>query len=230
MSGAVRRRAVKVRDTNRDRLRAALEIRSYRSGKDAELVLFRRLDADDCAASEHIRTDIQCSAAAIRSDPCRIGADNFLDCFDPLVHRIDRHLQTLAGILHALCVEVRTERDDVSVFCRVSLQTLETGLGILQDACTLGDDDLVIVCQDTFIPCSILEVGNETIVCLLVTESQRRPVDILLLYHIFAAFLYCFTVKITFFEFITTVFSSQYISPRLRRTSVSSIFLRLDIR
>ena len=173
VAGPVRRCPVKIGDTDRDRLHAALEVRSYRSGQDPELVLIRRLYADYGIAAEHVRTDIERRAASIRSNPGFICLDGPADRVHPPVDRIDRHLQSLAGILHALRIQVRPERHDMAVLGCVRLQAFKAGLGILENTGALIDHNVFIRNQGTFIPCAVLVAGYKSVICLHISKSER---------------------------------------------------------
>ena len=73
MTGSVRCRAVEVGDTDGQGLSATLEVRSYRSAQDTELIFVRRLYTDDRIAAEHIRTNVQSCTAAVRRYESIVG-------------------------------------------------------------------------------------------------------------------------------------------------------------
>ena len=175
--------AVKVRDLERDRLCAALEVRADRCNEDAELVLCCRLDADDCVGTEHIGADVEGRAGAVGRYPRGVRLDDCLDSFDKTVFREYRHLKTSRGVSHSRCVEVRAEADDVAVFCRISLQTFENSLRVLQNTCRLGDRYGRIIDESALIPCAVLEVRDISFVCRHISKAETAPVDIFL-FHI----------------------------------------------
>ena len=106
-----------------------------------------------------------------------------LDSFDKTVFREYRHLKTSRGVSHSRCVEVRAEADDVAVFCRISLQTFENGLRVLQNTCRLGDRYGRIIDESALIPCAVPEVRDKSFVCRHVSKTKTAPVDIFL-FHI----------------------------------------------
>ena len=104
MTGSVRCRTVKVGDTDGQRLNASLEVRSYRGAQDTELILIRRLYTDDRVSAEHIRTNVQSCAAAVRRHKSIV-------CFNRLGNSLyetllgeNGHLQSCCGRLQTLTV------------------------------------------------------------------------------------------------------------------------------
>ena len=117
--------AVIVTDADNDRLRAALEVRSYGRCEDTEHIIISGLNADHGADSEHERPYIKCCASAVRRYPRFISLNGCLDCLNKSVYGERRHLKTERRIIHSLRVEIGTETYDMSVFCLVSLQALK---------------------------------------------------------------------------------------------------------
>ena len=125
VAGSSGSRAVKVTDTDYDRLCAALEVRADRCRENAEHIVICRLNADDGADSEHIGTDIESSTRAVRRHPCLIRPDGGLDGLHKSVNRERRHLKTKCRVVHSLCVEIGAETYDVSVFRLIGFESLE---------------------------------------------------------------------------------------------------------
>ena len=180
MAGAMWCCAVVIADTDRDRLCAALEVRTYRSGEDAELILICRFYADNCVASEHVRTNVKSCTGAIRRNVSFICSYSLNDCVYETLLREYRHLQSLTGTLHTLSVQIRAERNDVSVFRCVSFHTLKTGLCVLQNACTLGNRYHRIGGQNALIPCTVFIICYKTLVGRNIAETDAAPVNIFL--------------------------------------------------
>ena len=185
VSGSSRSRTVEVADTDGDRLCAALEVRTYRGNQNTELILLRRLNTDNGRRTENIRTDVERSAAAEGRNPGVIGLYNLFHSLDESSLREHRHLQSLAGILHSLIIEVRTEYNDMSVFRGVGLQSLKAALGILEHTCALIHDNIRVCDQCTLIPLAVLIAGQIAVIGGNVSKSEIRPVKILFLhtYH-----------------------------------------------
>ena len=104
MTGSVRCRTVEVGDTDGNGLSAALEVRSYRGAQDTELVLIRRLYTDDRIAAEHIRTNVQSCAAAVRRYESIVGLNGLGNSLYETLLGENRHLQSCCGRLQTLTV------------------------------------------------------------------------------------------------------------------------------
>ena len=180
---AARRRTVKVRNLDVNRLCAALEVRSHRRDKNAELIVLRRLHTDDRADAEHIRTDIQRSAAAIRRNPGLVAGDHLLHRLDKFILRVRRHLKAQRGIVHSLRIQIRTETDNMAIRRGIRLQSFKDRLGILQNTGILAHDNLVVRNQAALIPGAVPVIGDITLVRDHIAEAKASPVNILLLYH-----------------------------------------------
>ena len=175
---AVRGCTVVVADADRDRLHAVLEVRADRRAEQAELVLVCRLDADDGARREEVRTKVERTARLERRNPVLIGADDFVDGFHEHLFRYRRHLDALCRIHHALRVHIRTERDDAAVFRLVRLEALEDLLAVLEDAGALIEDDVRIIREAAFFPFAILVVRDIALRDRLIAEPEAVPIDV----------------------------------------------------
>ena len=184
MACAVRRRAVKIRYADGNRLCAALEVRAYRSTEHTELILVRRLHANDRIGSEQIRTDIQGRSCAVGRYIGSVRLYYLCHSVNKTLLRKYRHLQTLRGLLQTLRVQIRTEGHDMTVFCRVSFQTFKHGLRILQHAGALINHYSGVIGQSAFIPGSVLIIGYIPLVRLDIAESKVCPVNILFLHNL----------------------------------------------
>ena len=175
---AVRCSAVIIADADRDRLDAVLEVRADRRAEQAELVLIRRLDADDRARSEEIRTQVEGTARLERRNPILVGCNDLIDSLEEHLLGDRRHLEALCRVDHALCVHVRTERDDTAILRLIGLEAFEDFLAVLQDAGALIDRDVGVIRQMTLAPFAILEVCDVTLGDWLVSEAQVIPIHI----------------------------------------------------
>ena len=104
MTGSVRCRTVKVGDTDGQRLNAALEVRSYRSAQDTELIFVRRLYTDDRIAAEHIRTNVQSCTAAVRRYESIVRLNRLGNSFHETLLGENGHLQSCCGRLQTFTV------------------------------------------------------------------------------------------------------------------------------
>jgi len=93
-----------ITDTDYDWLCTALEVRTNWCTEYTELILIRWLYTDNRVAAEHIWTDVQGCTGTIWWYPVNIRLYCLYDCINPLILRIYRHLQTLAGICHTGCI------------------------------------------------------------------------------------------------------------------------------
>ena len=175
---AVRGCTVVVADADRDRLHAVLEVRADRRAEQAELVCIRRLDADDGARREEVRTEVQRAARLERRNPVRIRADDLVDGFHEHFFGHGRHLEALRGIDHALRVHVRAERDRAAVFRLVGFQAFEYFLAVLQDAGALVEDNVRIVRKAAFAPFAVFIIRDIALRDRLVAEPEAVPIDI----------------------------------------------------
>ena len=182
MSCSMRCCTVKVWDFNCDRLCAALEIWSYWCYKCTELIFVSRFNSDNRIASEHIWTDIKGRSWSVRWYISRIGFYYLYDCIYKTVFRKYRHLKSSCGISKSLCVHIRAEYNDASVFCCVCLHTFKYWLGILQNTCTLIQYNVGIFCQASIIPLSIFVIWNISLFGRDITKSYAWPVN-LFLFH-----------------------------------------------
>ena len=71
----------------------------------------------------------------------------------------------------------------MSIRCLVGLEALEYRLGILQYACVLAHDDLVVGNERAIIPLAVLIHGNVSLVCYVIAESEITPINILFCSH-----------------------------------------------
>ena len=179
MPCAVGRRPVKITHFQGQGLHAALKVRPDRCRKHSELVLVRRFHPDHRRACKHIGADIQRSAGPIRRYVCRIGRHGLRHCLYEPFFREHRHLQSPAGILHALCIQIRTESHDTAVLRSIGLHSLEAGLCVLQHAGALIDHQIGFRCQRTLIPRAVFIICHKSFVCLLIAKAQICPVNIL---------------------------------------------------
>ena len=184
MTCSMRCSTVKVCDTDRDRLCATLEVWSYWCGQDTELVLVSRFNTDNRVTSKHIRTYIQSCTRAIWWYICFICLDRLYNSLYKTVFREYRHFQSSCRICKTLCVEVRTECYDMSVFCCIGFHTFKYSLCILEYTCTLIQCNIRICGQSSFVPFTIFEVGNITIICRNIAESDATPVNVLFFHNI----------------------------------------------
>ena len=134
VTGAAGSRAVIMSNLNADRFHTALEIGANRHRKQTEKEFVRGSDTDLGARTDHHRTDVEGSSGAERRNPGGIRLDRFIKRLQEGFLRERRHFEAAAGILHAFRVLVRTESHNVTVFRRIRLQTLEAGLGIVENA------------------------------------------------------------------------------------------------
>ena len=104
MTGSVRCRTIEVGDTDGQRLSAALEVRSHRGAQDTELILIRRLYTDDRVAAEHIRTNVQSCAAAVRRHESIVRLNRLSNSFHETLLGENRHLQSCCGRLQTLTI------------------------------------------------------------------------------------------------------------------------------
>ena len=169
---------VKVGDPDGNGLGAALEVGAHRRAEDAEHVVLSGLYPDDRGNAEHIRTQVKRGAAAVGRDPVQIGADGFNDGLDEAVLGEGRHLQVQCTVIHARCVQVRAERDHMSVLGGVGLEAFENGLGVLQNAGILAHGDHWILGEMAFIPGAVFVVGDKALVGHVIIEAQIAPVDV----------------------------------------------------
>ena len=172
MPGSVRSCPVKVRYTDGQRLCAAFEVGTNRSTEDTELVFICRFYTDNRIAAKHVGTDVQSGAGTVRRYISSIGFHNRNNGVYPFILGEYRHFQSLAGIFHTGCVQIRAEGYNMAVFCSVRFQTFEAGLGILQDAGTLIDHNIGIGGKRTLIPCSIFIIGYKSFVSLDISKSK----------------------------------------------------------
>ena len=171
---------VEIADADGQGLRAALEIRPHGRTEDAELIFIRWLHADDGVGAEHIGADVKGRPAAIGRHIGRIGRHCPVHGVDEPLLRELRHLQPPRGIHHALRVQVGPERHDAPVLRGISLQALKYGLGILQDARALVQDDVRILRQAALVPCAVLIIRDIPLLRLHISEAYVAPVDVLL--------------------------------------------------
>ena len=175
---AVRGSAVIVTDADRDRLHAVLEVGADRRAEETELIFVRRLDTDDRARGKEVRTQVEGTARLERRNPILVGCNNLIDSLEEHLLRDWRHLEALSRVDHALCVHVRTERDDAAVLRLVGLEALEDFLAVLQDAGALIDRDVCVIRQMTFAPLAVFEVCDVTLGDWLIRETQVIPIHI----------------------------------------------------
>ena len=102
-----------------------------------------------------------------------------------------RKLRLLCGgMLHTLTVQVRTESNDMSVFCCIGFHAFEYSLCILENTGTFIQYYIRVCGQFSFIPFAILEVGNITIICRDIAESYAAPVNVLFFHNIYSSISY----------------------------------------
>ena len=104
MTGSMRCRAVEVGDTDGQGLSATLEVRSYRSAQDTELIFVRRLYTDDRIAAEHIRTNVQSCTAAVRRYESIVGLNRLGNSLHETLLGENGHLQSCCGRLQTFTV------------------------------------------------------------------------------------------------------------------------------
>ena len=88
-------------------------------------------------------------------------------------------------MLHTLTVQVRTESNDMSVFCSICFHTLKNSLCILKDTCTLTDGNHIICGKASLIPLAVFIIGYITVVCFYITKAQVAPVNVLFFHNNF---------------------------------------------
>ena len=142
VTGSARCGTVIVADTDRDRFGAAFKVRTNRCCKDTELIFVSRFNTDHGVGTKHVRAKIKCCAGTIWRNPCSICLNNLLNSVDKSFLREYRHFKSCCRCSDTLCVQVRTESNDMSVFCCVCLQTLEYTLRILKHTSTLVEYDI----------------------------------------------------------------------------------------
>ena len=169
---AVRSSSVKVRNLDSDGLGAALEVGAYGCCEYAELVVVRGLNADNGVGAEHVGADIESRACAVGRYEVDVRLDYLLDRLDELLLGVNGHFKTLAAVLESGRVEVGTEYNNSAVAGGVRLESLEYGLGILENARALADCYHVVGCQNAVVPFAVLVVGDKTLVGFDVTEAE----------------------------------------------------------
>ena len=176
VTGSVRSRTIEVRNTNNNGLSTTLEVRANGSNKNSEHVLVSRLNTDNGVVTEHVRADVESCSGTIRRYPVSIRCNNFLNSLQETLNREYRHLQTLTGISHTLCVQVRTESNNLAILSSVCLQTFETGLRVLQNTSTFVHGYGMILGQGTIIPLTIFIHGDVAIIGFHITKADIAPV------------------------------------------------------
>ena len=146
---------------------------------DNEFVGFCHMYAKACLSSEHERTDVKRAARAVRRHPSGIRADGFEHGLNELFLRIARHFQTGGRVVHAFGVHIWTEGDDLALLCRISLQTFETALGIMEDAGRLQQRDVLVSDELAAFPSAVFPLILITVVRRGIGKSELCPVDVL---------------------------------------------------
>ena len=182
VAGPVRRRAVKVGYADSDRLCAALEIRTYRRRKYAELIFISRLHADNRVNTEHVRPDIKRRAGAVRRNIRRIRLHRLHDRIHKAVLRKCRHFKPFRRIHHAGRVQVRAECHDASVLSGIRFHAFKYSLRILEHARTLIHHNIGVVRQAALIPFAVFIICHIPLVRLNIAEPEVFPVYVLLLH------------------------------------------------
>ncbi len=131
--------AVKLRHLQLDRLHASLVIRAHRRDKNAELIRISRLHTDDFTCRKHQRAHIQRRPTSIRRNPCGVSFHNLHNRVNEAILRERRHTDALSRVMHALCIHVRAEADDVAIFLCICLKALENLLAVVQQTCTFRE-------------------------------------------------------------------------------------------
>ena len=131
VTGSVRCRTVIITDAYRKRLNTSLEIRSDRCAEDSELILRCGLNTDNGIRSEHIRAQVERSAASERRYESFVSLYYLLHGFNELFLGIYRHLKARCGLLESLSVKIGTEHYRSAVLGRICLKAFENSLGIL---------------------------------------------------------------------------------------------------
>ncbi len=139
---------------------AALEVGTHGRREYAELIFVGRLYADNGAAAEDERTQIERCAGSVGRHIVGVGFDNLFDRVQKSLLRKCRDLQTLGALLKTLRVEVGTEHNNLAVHGGVCLQALKNGLRILQNACALAHGDSGIGRHHAVVPLAVLVVGH----------------------------------------------------------------------
>ena len=116
MACAARCCTVEVRNADRNRFDAVLEVRADRRAEEAELIFVSRFDADDRVSPKEIRTQVESAAAFKGRNIILIGPDDFVDSFHEHIFRNRRHFQAFCRVHQTFCVLVRTEGDRAAVF------------------------------------------------------------------------------------------------------------------
>ena len=182
VSCSMRCGAVKVWYAQCQWFHAALEVRSNRSGKYTELIVSSRFYTNYGIDSEHIRSDIKCCSCSVRWNVSFICLYCLNNSINEFIFRERRHLKTFRWVDHTLRIEVRTESDNVSILCCVSLHSFKYCLCILKNSGTFIHDDVRIFCETTFIPCSIFIISYKTLICRDISESDIFPVNVFFLH------------------------------------------------
>ena len=178
---SVRRCPIEIADTDGQRFCAALEIGAYRGTENPELVFVRRLHPDHGIAAEHVGTQIKGGSAAIGRDVGRIGLHHLCNRVQETLSGKHRHLQPPCGGLHALRIQSRTKRNDMSVICSIRFQPLEYCLGILQNPRAFVQYNVCVLRKDALIPCPVLIIGHIPFFRLHISEAKIAPINVFLL-------------------------------------------------
>ena len=179
VAGAVRGRTVPIRHHELLGLHCALIVGAHRHYKNAEKEGRGRCHTNLRAGADHERTDVERAARAVRRHPSGIRADGFEHGLNELFLRIARHFQTGGRVVHAFGVHIRTEGDDLALLCRISLQTFETALGIMEDAGGLQQRDVLVSDEFAAFPSAVFPLILITVVRRGIGKSELRPVDVL---------------------------------------------------
>ena len=121
-----------IRDLQRDRPEAALEVGPHRGDVDQERVLGCGCHTEDCAAAHQQRPDVE-RALAHGGDPAAVLEHGLADRVEEHLLRDDRHPEALRAVLHATRVPLGPEHDDAAVGCALRLQALEQALAVVEN-------------------------------------------------------------------------------------------------
>ena len=124
------RTRVSLRDPDRDRRGAALEVGADRRGDHREDVFRRRLDAEEHFVGDHEGADVEAAFAA--RNPFVVDVDELFDRLDEHCLRHRRHRHAVGRVAEAFRVGVGAEQIDATVVAPIGLQPLEDFLRVVQ--------------------------------------------------------------------------------------------------
>ena len=180
VTSSVRSCSIEITYSYSNSLLATLEVWSNRSCEDSELILLSRLNADNFIWTKHKWSDIKSCTASERWNPIFVSKNYLIYCIKESLLREYSHLKSLACIHHSLCVKVRTECYDMSIFCLICLKSFETRLWIMKNTSTLTHLYCMIWSNYSIIPFSILKIRYIAGISLYITKSKTSPIDIFL--------------------------------------------------